>query len=615
MSEAACEEISYQCVYITTKGKRCSCAAKVGNLCNRHYDKTHPNLDHSCTKINTKGKRCAFKAVKDGLCTLHYNKIEPSVDELCNKMTKRGKRCTNKAVKDGSCTLHYNKIESESKLEDVCEKITKKGTRCTFKAVKEGLCTLHYNKKDDEEIPEVIENIVDDGICIKMTKLGNRCTFKSVNENLCMFHYNIKYGKEILKHEGITKICYNLMHKSCGSKYLREEVPIENFLKPSKSEEDLYCFCIDCRNYGTKLREKQKNNYEILSQNVEPGFGFCFSEFHEMNNNSIFTRDKVPISMFNLESKNAKELSKNCSDCRKYAIEKGKKEHEVRRKKAEEEGNFFCRTCSSVVEIEDRAFNIDGSESTVCKNCKEKSYLYTKERMKHLRKTYRTIQMEFITKYQCSCKRCKSIFLKPDEGTHKAIELQTFKKNGKRYVKYKGKTYLSSNFIDEFKDLLELRIIDFDHLSEREQRDRGIIGPDEEYRTKKDNVSSMQNEYTMRKESEICQAVCCKCHVRITISRQVTITQYYKEQLEKYNYIKELKEKGCCICGFFDATILKYLHFDHLNPDEKIDQISNMIRLSLYTMEDLIEECKKCRVICESCHRIHTSEQRKMGII
>ena len=34
-----------------------------------------------------------------------------------------------------------------------------------------------------------------------------------------------------------------------------------------------------------------------------------------------------------------------------------------------------------------------------------------------------------------------------------------------------------------------------------------------------------------------------------------------------------------------------------------------------YTMQDVIDEVAKCRVLCLHCHIIHTRNQRKEGIV
>lgn len=82
----------------------------------------------------------------------------------------------------------------------------------------------------------------------------------------------------------------------------------------------------------------------------------------------------------------------------------------------------------------------------------------------------------------------------------------------------------------------------------------------------------------------------------------------------KSKYVQTIKSEGCSVCGFSDINLLCYFEMDHIDPNQKKECISIMVNDD-YTLDDVIEECKKCRVLCRSCHRIHTDEQRQQGII
>ena len=60
--------------------------------------------------------------------------------------------------------------------------------------------------------------------------------------------------------------------------------------------------------------------------------------------------------------------------------------------------------------------------------------------------------------------------------------------------------------------------------------------------------------------------------------------------------------------------MLRFFDLDHIDPEYKVDCVSRMIKEN-YTLEDLIEECKKCRTLCGDCHRVHTRNQLKAGLI
>lgn len=56
----------------------------------------------------------------------------------------------------------------------------------------------------------------------------------------------------------------------------------------------------------------------------------------------------------------------------------------------------------------------------------------------------------------------------------------------------------------------------------------------------------------------------------------------------------------CCSCGFDkDASALQ---FHHIIPDDKTDEISKVMATGVY--DDIIDELKKCAVICANCHQI-----------
>tara|TARA_B100000073_G_scaffold279119_1_gene239560 strand:- start:20 stop:232 length:213 start_codon:yes stop_codon:yes gene_type:complete len=60
------------------------------------------------------------------------------------------------------------------------------------------------------------------------------------------------------------------------------------------------------------------------------------------------------------------------------------------------------------------------------------------------------------------------------------------------------------------------------------------------------------------------------------------------------------------VCGYNKCAAA--LQFDHINPLEKSFNIGNAVdRKSLNT---LVEETKKCRVICANCHAEHTYKNK-----
>lgn len=105
------------------------------------------------------------------------------------------------------------------------------------------------------------------------------------------------------------------------------------------------------------------------------------------------------------------------------------------------------------------------------------------------------------------------------------------------------------------------------------------------------------------KEVEKCELVCVLCHRNRT---------YFRAQLNKRTnrqtnkFIVQLKNKSCVYCK------QKYnpwqMDFDHRGDKNK--NIAHMIG---YSVKKIMEEVKKCSVVCALCHRKKTFEQQSEG--
>lgn len=62
-------------------------------------------------------------------------------------------------------------------------------------------------------------------------------------------------------------------------------------------------------------------------------------------------------------------------------------------------------------------------------------------------------------------------------------------------------------------------------------------------------------------------------------------------------------ERGCEVCFIVDARVLD-LH--HRDGEEKDLAVSQMV--SRRSIEDVLAEIEKCRVLCANCHRIEHAE-------
>lgn len=88
--------------------------------------------------------------------------------------------------------------------------------------------------------------------------------------------------------------------------------------------------------------------------------------------------------------------------------------------------------------------------------------------------------------------------------------------------------------------------------------------------------------------------------------------QNYLENFEKFksrrtkdrkirrDWFREIKSKYNCIkCGEYDIACLD---FHHIDPKTKLFQLGGSSK-SMFTEEQILNEIKKCEVLCANCHR------------
>ena len=75
-----------------------------------------------------------------------------------------------------------------------------------------------------------------------------------------------------------------------------------------------------------------------------------------------------------------------------------------------------------------------------------------------------------------------------------------------------------------------------------------------------------------------------------------------------------MKSGGCEECGWFDEKYLQVLHFDHVNGSTKDHNISDLVRHGR-ALDIIMDEIKKCRLICGNCHRKRTLRQFDYPIV
>ena len=83
-------------------------------------------------------------------------------------------------------------------------------------------------------------------------------------------------------------------------------------------------------------------------------------------------------------------------------------------------------------------------------------------------------------------------------------------------------------------------------------------------------------------------------------------TNQYKRAIKRKETLINLKGGQCKMCGYTRA-----LTFHHLNPEEKCFELA-LCDLWSHSWEKILEEAKKCILLCANCHcEIHSGNYIK----
>ncbi len=423
---------------------------------------------------------------------------------------------------------------------------------------------------------------------------------------------------------GETLTCSSQFHNHSGSKYEKHKVPIELFI--NNKQKSFFKSCSYCRDYDQNKKKKHKST-EIKFE-LDANTNQCKSSYHA-SLGSIYPKNKVPLLEF--ENVKNKDLPfKACSICRnhKRSMEhknKLKKDLLSKQRKLDNPEFQYCSHSYHNYEgvsvyprhkVPINLFSdVDGTLYINCQDCRtyeqnNLSIIYSPKYRQKYRDYIKMLKDERIDKYGCCCCICECILLY-NEKTQSINVYNTYLIDDQRYVNIDNIIYLSNDAIQCFKSQIEYTILEFDHLTEQEQRQKGLLLDNEEYIGKINIVSHMSSFASIKSESLKCQLICSKCHLIETIKREKHIIPRTELTKKKINYITPLKLKGCLNCGFNDSNLLRFFEFDHLDPITKLDHISNMVYKIDFTYEEFVKEVSKCRVLCRWCHALHSLKQRK----
>lgn len=409
----------------------------------------------------------------------------------------------------------------------------------------------------------------------------------------------------------LYKACGARNHKTACSKYPKEKVPLEMFISKNYAGEIVLNYCSDCRNYQKEVNARF--TAKLRGDNIEhtdPATKRCISKNHG-SDGSPHKRESVPVQLFRKVYDDPKShLLSHCLHCRTASAARGKERILVKKQDAILQGKFYCTNCHRVKELSDRAVNIDGSPSILCLLCKD----IERKRQKSIRTHYVSVKTDMILASGVSCLLCRRIYLKSImEDSCAAIAIQCFEDEGELWASYLDTTLPAKEFVEEYKEYLETRIVELDHLTETEQRDAGMLTPEEQYVKKRNEVSKMSSLGAIKLESAKCRHLCTRCHLEETIRREKgkPWNDRTYEEREKLKVITELKTRkpGCVECGYWNPNLPRFFDLDHIDPSKKTNCISRMIKDRKYTLQDVLDEFAKCRVLCKHCHKIHSSTQ------
>lgn len=419
-----------------------------------------------------------------------------------------------------------------------------------------------------------------------------------------------------------NKICSHISHNKQCELYDKNNVPIKYFYQdPENISGKELSRCKWCRDYFTGLLQIKNNKSreltnEIINKN-DIKIKFCDNGMHT-SSGSPYPREQVPLEFFKKDNEDINDDTfKSCFYCRQYQTVQRKEIRKKAKEKLIPDNMFLCGTCFKLNPINEQIENFDGTKSKSCADCKTSAINYKKK----IKKLYRLLQLNTVINNEACCLLCGIIILKgPNDGLPLTM-LETKCVNNVRMVKYEEITYNSKDFLVKFSDQIEVRVLEFDHLSENEQRKKGLLLDNEIYTPKKSNVCNAGNESAMKLESKKCQLICKKCHVKETIRREEEkeekiITSFVEREIRitQKQIIKDRKALGCEICKYVNIDLPRFFDFDHLDPTTKLENIAAMVHLN-YSTNLIEQEMNKCRVLFKNCHHIHTITEVSNKII
>ena len=73
---------------------------------------------------------------------------------------------------------------------------------------------------------------------------------------------------------------------------------------------------------------------------------------------------------------------------------------------------------------------------------------------------------------------------------------------------------------------------------------------------------------------------------------------------EKRKYVFDIISSSVCSCGESSPAALQ---FDHIDGHRKVTNIAKMVADTRWSLKHLVDEIKKCQILCANCHAKKTA--------
>lgn len=336
---------------------------------------------------------------------------------------------------------------------------------------------------------------------------------------------------------------------------------------------------------------------------VDPNVRTCGDKDHKYRG-STHIKTAVPTVLFRKRPDDPlSTLFKSCLDCRQYT-RMAQARANAAIKSQVQDGEFFCSRCGHNKHVSERASNDNGEVSKRCRECYDECKKDKEIRRKHSR----DFKLDQLAKIGASCEECRVIIVRDPFDDSRPLILQTVGGS----VTWQGVDYDVNTFFTTFASIIVLEVVDFDHLSEEDMRARGKLQPNDLYVPKVEKISALLSDDSRVMEGRKTQILCGKCHVRKTLTERQSAATQGPSTVEKVEYCNGEKLRlGCENCGVQSPDLLQFLEFSHIDAVTKTVAVSTMCYSKAYSLDDVILERNKCRVLCKHCNRMHV---RKEGL-